>query len=264
MAIPARPSGRASSPDHAGLEESDRNGDTPPRSYPSPLPAASPVMVPPRGGRATKAAGPAERPADRLDRACHLPDARGQRAVHLPVAGPPGRRPPRRPGARWPPDHGLLDWEAAYDRGAVPGAGRDRPLAPQAGRLRLLPGAGMDVALQHAPRGGARGLAATTAAASGRSIRSRSQTGPSLPQVEETSTQVQVVFTRRWSAGAAGADSGLINTAWSTPSVRKRTTASRWRIGGTSRSCHVTYLMCEVTSRQVRRRPQPLLARQRV
>ena len=182
---------------------------------------------------------------DRLDRACHLPDARGQRAVHLPAwaARPPAASPTRRPGLDGPPD-----WEAACDRGAVPGAGRDRPLA-LACRLRLLPG-GMDVALQHAPRGGA-----WRACGYDRRPRLAGQSGavPRLGRVcrksRRPSTQVQVVFTQALEREVLLElirevhQHGLVDPIG-------EGLLPRWRIGGIAGLVMSMYLMCEVTSRQ--------------
>src|SRR5512132_3158002 len=56
-------------------------------------------------GHQVRAAGPARAGLRAgLDGAWGLPGAGGQRAAHLPVASPPGRRRTRRPRARWPPD----------------------------------------------------------------------------------------------------------------------------------------------------------------
>jgi hypothetical protein len=102
-----------------------------------------------------------------LEGAGRLPGVGGRRAAHLPVAGQARRWRAGRPGPGWHPDAWPAGLGGRRDRGAGRGVGRDRPLPPQARPPRLLPGAGVGVAGQRAPRAGARGPAVAAAAPTG-------------------------------------------------------------------------------------------------
>src|SRR5512133_1244154 len=146
-------------------------------------------------------------------------------------AGQAGRRRAGGPGARWQPDARPAGLGGRRDPAAVRGVGRGRPLPPQARSPRFLPGAGLGLAGQRAPRAGVRG---PTVAAAAAARPQRPQAVPGLGGVhpnsiwiydtthftragvaatviedlvsrkwlaeivsaEETSTQVQVVFTQ--------------------------------------------------------------------